>query len=112
MYPAIDTPSWDYDQDGQKIILVPLQNCSRPAKLLPEDWDRLVTAGVSGYWSCKGPQGRYVYSGTRRAGDLAIVARLIMDAGPDYRVHYHDGDRLNLRSENLWNKKMSPRSYH
>lgn len=97
------------DHDGRAIVLVPLAYSSERVKLLPDDYDKLVLAGVSAEWTRRGTEGRYVYCGSRREGDLAIVARLIVGAGPGGQVNYHDGNRLNLRKENLWIRHVSVR---
>ena len=97
------------DHDGQNIVLMPLRNSERPAKLLLVDWNALAERGVSTKWHCAGIEQRYVYCDARGADDAAIVARLIVEAGPGDQVNYGDGDRLNLRRDNLWIRRTMPR---
>lgn len=91
------------DLDGKAIVLVSLANHDRPAKLLAEDFAAIVEAGYTDQWTfnSNGIRHAYVrcYAATR--GRLATVARLIVAPRKGYRVRYIDGDRLNLRGDNL-----------
>lgn len=92
------------DQDGKHIVLVPLANQSTPAKLLLEDFKTIIDAGYTSQWTANsdGKGHAYVRCGVSNVrGQLATVARLIMDPPFGYRVTYRDGDRLNLRRDNL-----------
>lgn len=110
MYGAVDEPTSVIDHDGVSIALVPLEYEDAPARLLLEDYNRLAEAGVSGRWGLYNVRGKaHVWCGTRRLGDFAKVARLIMGADACHRVGYNTGDRLNLRRDNLWIKYRSPR---
>ena len=73
--------------------------------MLASDWRSLTVAGWSQHWTCN-PNGSgqaYVrVSRTRATGRLVTVARLIAEAGEGRIVRYLDGDRTNLRRDNLW----------
>jgi hypothetical protein len=104
------TPVHTHDCDGREIVLVSLANHDRPAKLLVEDWKRLVREEVSQQWTLnKGAGIAYVRCGAKRPGNLDTVARLIMRAGAGQMVGYCSEDRLNLRRDNLRIKVRSVR---
>jgi len=99
------TPIRTVDRDGAEIVLVPLANHHLPAKLLADDFDRLVSDGVSLAWTFNDNGSGYGYVRTYSgavAGKLTSIARLIVNAGRGKVVKYRDGDRLNLRRDNLW----------
>lgn len=95
------------DADGQRLAHVALANTDQRATLYAEDLDRLLAAGWSPYWHWCETNGRHHYvlvraytpDGTRSR--TMTVARLIAGAGKQQRVVYIDGDRANLRRENL-----------
>ena len=97
------TPVRALDRDGQQIVLVPLANHDAPAKLLSEDWDYLGRQGISTQWTYNdnNRNRQYVRCPMRRQGNLETVARLITGAERGDVVSYLDGDRLNLRRDNL-----------
>lgn len=99
------TPQHTTDADGAAVVLVPLANYPQPAKLLAEDFERLMLAGISHMWTLnigKGGHG-YVRLNSHRAGkNLISVARLVMAPRAGQQVRYRDGDRLNLRRDNLY----------
>ena len=110
MLPQVDTPSRFHDADGAEIVLVPIRDEGRPAKLLIDDYRKLVEAGLGGdHWWMGGRDTRYVHCGSRTNRSATIVARLIADAGPEHQVGYLDGDRRNLRRDNLWLRTVRPR---
>lgn len=94
------------DTDGQPIVLVPLSSGAR-AKLFPRHYERLQRMGIGPNWFLNGNgRGQFYVRAKSPAGsgwgNLAQVARLI--ACPSKRgasVTYRDGDRLNLRWDNL-----------
>lgn len=94
------------DASGQRLAHVALTNTDQRATLYAEDLERLLEAGWSPHWSwCKtNPRFSYVLVGARtakRAQRSLTVARLIADAGKGQCVVYNDGDRTNLRRDNL-----------
>lgn len=99
-------PEFTTDADGQQLVHVALANTDQRATLYAEDYQRWLAAGFSPYWSlCDVGYGiQYVLASARTAGNKhrsLTVARWIADAGKGQRVRYADGDRLNLRRENL-----------
>ena len=95
------------DADGQRLAHVALANTNQRATLYAEDLDRLLAAGWSPYSHCYETNGRHRYVLVRaytpdgKRGRTMTVARLVADAGKQQRVVYIDGDRANLRRENL-----------
>jgi hypothetical protein len=81
---------------------VPLANDTKPAVVDEPDFERLTAAlGFSSQWALNG-RGRYVRLSAPVPGSRLTVARLVMGAGPDEMVKYHDRDRTNLRRSNLY----------
>lgn len=100
-YPRI--PEFYSDADGRKLARVPLANRSEFATIDRDSWGELVERGISMSW-CFNDNGTPTQRYVRCQGEdrrLTIVARLIVGAGPRTRIRYNDGDRLNLRRENL-----------
>jgi hypothetical protein len=94
------------DHDGQAIVLVPLANHATPARMFPGDYAEMRREGFSGLWTLNqnGSRG-YSYvrcAHARASGRLLTVARIIAGAEAGRIVKYHDGDRLNLRRDNLY----------
>lgn len=76
MFPMVESPTLFRDKDGRKVVLVPLCGWTAPARLFPEDWDRLAMGGVSARWSATYRYGRiYVRCGPKRRHGYRIVAR-------------------------------------
>jgi hypothetical protein len=101
------TPTYALDIDRKEIVLIPLANHSEPAKILREDFDALLAAGYSSSWTFNAADSRskyrYVRCGVwKRRGQLASVARLILNSPRGRVVKHRDGDRLNLRRDNLF----------
>lgn len=99
------SPIYSLDRDGEAIVLVPLANHPEPAKLLKADFLRLESQGLGMAWTfnSNGKGSHYVRAsvpGVR--GRLLTVARLIVGAGGGRCVQYRDGNRLNLRADNLF----------
>ncbi len=97
-------PIFTTDADGNAIVLVPLANHASPAKLFADDFDRLMTDGYSDQWTLNTAKGGYSYvrvANSQVAGCLESVARLVTNAGRGQVVRYRDGNRLNLRQDNL-----------
>lgn len=93
-----------YDRDGEEIVLVPLANNPKPAKILRRDFEAILAAGFTHLWTLNSSGNGYSYvrcADNRRKGNLASVARLITKAGRNRIVHYRDENRLNLRRDNL-----------
>lgn len=101
------------DSDGRRLAHVALAETARRATLYAEDLERVLAAGWSPFWSYTStdkttPRRRYVlvqgYNANGRRRSLT-VARLVAEVSKGQRVKYADGDRLNLRRENLLIKK-------
>ena len=101
------TPAHARDIDGKEIVLIPLANHSEPAKILREDFETLSAAGYTQNWTfnarASGPGARrYVRCAAHdRKGNLTRVARLVLNTPRGRVVKYRDGNRLNLRRDNL-----------
>jgi len=99
-------PEFTTDADGQQVVHVALANTDQRATLYVEDYQRWLAAGFSPFWSFASTGGRfqYVLANTRSPSNstrTVPVARWIADAGKGQRVSHADGDRLNLRRDNL-----------
>lgn len=98
--------TFSFDSAGNRLAHVALAGTDLRATLLAEDLERLLAAGLSPHWSFAGSNGeaRYIVvyvcgpQGRKRA---TTIARLIAGAGKGQVVTYADGDRLNLRRDNL-----------
>lgn len=94
---------------GKLLALVPLAGDRGMARLDAEDYRRLRAAGVSDQWTLNaGKRGsgtvyvRCMLAGQAgQRGNLATVARLIVNAPKNLIVRYRNGDRLDLRRQNL-----------
>jgi len=100
------TPIRATDRDGKAVLLIPLANSDKLAKVFPEDYDRLIARGYSPNW-CWNVR-------TVKVSDwkhnTPRVARLIMDVqGPAFQVRHRDGDPLNIRRDNLIVKPVRTR---
>jgi len=99
-------PEFTTDADGQLLVYVALANTDQRATLYAEDYQRLMNAGFSPFWShTTDGQGSaypmlnaYTERGRNR---LVTIARLLVEADAGKRVRYVDGNPLNLRTENL-----------
>ncbi len=95
------------DADGTPVVRVPLAKERGVAVLHAEDFDELMRFGITArwYWNVASPGFAYVRCKPPRnlnCGTLLSVSRLIMEALPGMCVRYRDGDRLNLRRDNLY----------
>lgn len=108
------TVRYSTDHDGESIVLIPLANQPASAKVLVAVFRAIIEAGYSDQWTFNdnGKGQAYVRCGdSRTRGNLATVARVIMEPPKGYQVRYRDGDRMNLRRDNLrLEKKVRARS--
>ena len=102
------TPIFTIDHDGAAIAWSPLASGGR-AKVLAETWQAWCADGWSQRWTLNSsgdplhPEWAYVrFPRTRANGSLLSVARVLMNAGKGDIVRYRDGDRTNLRIDNLY----------
>ncbi len=101
-----EAPECTTDADGQQLVHVALANTDQRATMYADDYRRWLTAGFSRHWSfvSTGGRFRYVLASVRSPSNSKrslTVARWIAGAGKGEQVRHVDGDRLNLRSENL-----------
>ena len=92
------------DHDNAAIVLVPLAR-GGTAKLLASGYDHLRGRGLSECWTSNsnGRSNSYVRASQAGAtGGLITVARAVAGAGRGQCVRYRDGNRLNLRNDNLY----------
>jgi hypothetical protein len=83
------------DEDGEtQLISVPLTNIDRSAILWKDDFDLLMSLGVSPEW-------RLNANLVLPKGKQTPIARLVKDAKKGDKVRYLDGDPLNLKGTNL-----------
>jgi hypothetical protein len=91
------------DADCVPIVVIPLASGGN-AKMLYEDWCAWNARGLPTRWTAN-PNGSgqaYVRAArTMATGRLITVPRVLMDAGRGEIVEYVDGDRANLRRDNL-----------
>src|SRR5689334_10410359 len=84
------------DEKGAKIVKIPIANTEYYATLYADDFKELMAMGVSPRWS--------YYSGHVKAvanSKTYCVARALMDATKGEQVKYLNGDRFDLRRDNL-----------
>lgn len=99
------TPAYGRDPDGREIVTVPLSGGAwKPAVIYRKDFEQITAQGYSDQWTLNGCGSlRYVRThSSNRRGTLVSVARLVLGEVPGQVVRYRDGDRLNLRSWNLY----------
>jgi hypothetical protein len=87
-------------QDNQKnIVHVPLDYSDRPAILYEDDFALLMDMGVSPRWAYNAATMGHVkcYCG----GKALSIARILVDAGKGERIQFLNGDRTDLRRDNL-----------
>jgi hypothetical protein len=90
------------DAQERTIVRVTLSNGKGYSELMLSDYERIVAAGFTGpwYWNSNGQTCAYVRVHHDSWG-LETAARLIARAGAGQCVRYKDGNRCNLRPENL-----------
>lgn len=95
------------DMVEREVSYVPLgRSGSKTAVLYKDDLDYLMRLGVGNRWIAN-PNQNYVLCFGNKPGKRIMVARLLLNAGPGNRVHYKDGNPLNLRRDNLSLKRHS-----
>lgn len=99
-------PEYTTDTDGQELAHIALANTDQRATLYAEDFRQLMVEGWSRHWTLANTGGRFEYVLANVRGPMnnprtVPVARLIAQAAKGRRVTYIDGDRTNLRRDNL-----------
>src|SRR5689334_10295659 len=87
------------NQEKIETVKIPLKGSGQRAELHKQDFDALMALGVSPNWLSTDTTNNQVKTSHR--GKYISIARLIMDAGKSQAVKYLDGDRTNLKRENL-----------
>ncbi len=98
-------PVLTLNDHGQPIVLVPLANHPKLARIDAKDFEMLLAEGYSDQWNFNRVGQAYGYvrcKNEKVKGGLSTVARLVLGAGKKQVVHYRDGDRLNLCRSNLF----------
>lgn len=99
-------PSVFYDPDGTPMVRVPVPGLGN-AEIEGSVFNALMDRGVSDQWfkTCTGKGNSYVAVAIPEDTDKIItVARLIVTTPARRHVRYVDGNPLNLRRRNLWQK--------
>lgn len=82
------------EENGRTIYQVPLSNTDQEATIYKEDWQALMSIGVSNCWALH-PKGYISVAAYRAHGGNILVGRAMLDAGPGEIVKYKDGNKLN-----------------
>ncbi|HFF6212255.1 MULTISPECIES: hypothetical protein [Stenotrophomonas] len=88
-------------EEGHEVAEVPLANGRGTASLYAEDYRRIIADGYHPDWCVTVGANATPYVATRGGRRTTIAARLVACAMPGNRVRYVDGDRFNLRWNNL-----------
>lgn len=95
------------DEGGRNCVRVPLDPYGRAyATVTDHDYRRIKATGIDSPWYLnRNDRGqKYVRIGVpdgKGGTTLVMAARLVTDAGPRSTVYFRNGDRLDLRPENL-----------
>ncbi len=88
------------EENGKTVYWIPLGKSRKYAPIYQEDYELLRELGIGKTWN----DGLYSYVSAycpNIPGSRVIVARVLLNAGEGQTVRYLDGDRTNLRRENL-----------
>ena len=93
----------DIVDDGERaLVRVPLGRSGlKFAEIWRDDWDFVLKLGASPNWNCVGEHGHVTVCARGASGNHIAVGRILLDAGPGETVRYLDGNKFNLRRENL-----------
>lgn len=99
-------PEFTTDNAGRELAHVPLANREERATLYAEDYRRLMAGEWSPCWQLTNVGWKFPYVLVRALNPKGkhrtlTVARLVAQVGKGQRVSYADGNRLNLRRDNL-----------
>lgn len=104
-HPANRQPIAFIDEFGMAALKVPLDGHGlRHAIVSPHGYQCVIDSGLTGAWftNGNGHGRRYVRTwAPGRPGTLALIARVILEAGPGEVIRYANGDSLDLRISNL-----------
>jgi hypothetical protein len=89
-------------EDGREAVLVTVnKEGSKICFLWKEDFQELLSLGVSPNWLTPPNRNNVLASGATRSKSKLGVARVLMDCKAGEGIRYKDGNCLNLRRENL-----------
>lgn len=90
------------DENNRPIVRVPLgKNGSKGyATLYLQDFERLMELGLSTAWNLVG-KGYVTATCSTAPGNSVQVARVLLDAGAYEQVRYCNGDKTDLRTNNI-----------
>lgn len=94
-------PRYFYEPSGHCVAAMPLANGAGEAEMYSDDLERLRRAGLGLSFSLNHNGRRAHYVRADKEGAKVMVARFIAGARKGEIVHHRDGNRLNLRRENL-----------
>jgi hypothetical protein len=104
-HPSNRQPIPFIDEFGSEALKVPLDNHGlNHAIVSPHAYQSVIDSGLAGAWftNSNGCGRRYVRTRAPGGpGTLALIARVILDAGPGEVIRYANGDSLDLRVMNL-----------
>lgn len=84
-------------EGGRSMVAVPLARDGKNEAIIShDDYSNLISLGVYPNWQLRGGS-----VASRCLDGPVLVARVLLGIGEGERVRYLDGDRLNLRRENL-----------
>lgn len=86
--------------DGNEhVVQVPLDHNEKPATIYEDDFKLLMDMGVSPRWSYNASTMGHVKVSCNNK--LLSIARILVDAGKGQKVQFLNGDRTDLRRDNL-----------
>jgi hypothetical protein len=88
------------EEKNNTVYHIPLGKSGNYAAIYKEDYDYLIQLEVSKTWN-DGTLGYVTAYCKSIPGTRVAIARVLMDAGEGETVRYLDGDRTNLRRNNL-----------
>ena len=97
-------PQYFFDHSGRELVSLPVKGTDDRVVTEAALWRNAVRRyGLSGrlYWTEDGKGYRYLAATVPGTGSHTTLARLLLGRPRGYRVTYVDGDRANLRPENL-----------
>ncbi len=88
-------------ENGRTVYYVTLGNSGKEAVIFKEDWDEMRDLGLTANWNLHA-LGYVSAPSVYASGRHIQVARVLLDAGRGEGCRYADGDKLNLRRENVY----------
>lgn len=95
-------PDYFADADGRRLVRIAVHGSESPAITEAVLFDNAQRRhGLTGNLYMTGGRRRYVHAWLGDRSAHTTTARLLIDCPKGYRVHYRDGNPLNLLPENL-----------